>query len=458
MTKKPPIAAMGNVPKRKNGNASRRDLLIGGTLTTAAFATASAGQGAALAPEPSGQMMVGLFTSIGDIELPNGVTLISTSGWSAPGIGMARYVTDPVVDVAYVRRHPTTAALSRNNRGFRLVEPMLSAHMTGARPGLADNGPALQHAIDEVSAIGGGQLTIPAGTYGFTTTLKMRSGVDLVGAGKSGTILRYDGAGVALDAVGTANARRIFHLRDLSLTGAKVGVASTGIQIAWNQRALPMMERVGISGFGRYGIEFAGNNWLLTFRDVEIHDCGRAVPGGCGIFRRPGGKDFDALADIKFFGLVVEACGHPQSQGGAVTFPCTAPFMTQGLWFHGCCIEGNFGGAEMAFERIDFLSIDQSYFEIASEKGIRKNGILIDECVASITSSRFATDELNKGSSAIQAQKNARITLVANKWDEDFGNADISIATGAQITREPNSDIRNPNIRVVVEPTEYIAR
>jgi hypothetical protein len=433
MTKKPPIAAMGNVPKRKNGNASRRDLLIGGTLTTAAFATASAGQGAALAPEPSGQMMVGLFTSIGDIELPNGVTLISTSGWSAPGIGMARYVTDPVVDVAYVRRHPTTAALSRNKRGFRLVEPMLSAHMTGARPGLADNGPALQHAIDEVSAIGGGQLTIPAGTYGFTTTLKMRSGVDLVGAGKSGTILRYDGAGVALDAVGTANARRIFHLRDLSLTGAKVGVASTGIQIAWNQRALPMMERVGISGFGRYGIEFAGNNWLLTFRDVEIHDCGRAVPGGCGIFRRPGGKDFDALADIKFFGLVVEACGHPQSQGGAVTFRCAPPFTTQGLWFHGCCIEGNFGEAEMDFQSIDLLSIDQSYFEVAVKSGQSRIGIILARCQASITNCRFSSDPGNSNGEMIAVNESSAAYLTGNSWDSDFGRTDVSTTDSSSI-------------------------
>lgn len=431
---------------------NRRQILIGGTLATSALAITDPAHSAQPAPSSGEQATVGLFTAISATDIPDNVNLITTSGWSAAGVGMARYVADHAVDGDYVRRYPATAAISKNGRGFRLAEPELSALMIGASPQLEDNGPSIQRAIEACSNRGGGQVSIPSGTYRFTTTLQMRSGVDLVGAGKAGSILRYDGAGVAIDAVGTASERRIFHLRDLSLVGSRTNIATTGVQLAWNQRSLPMMERVGIAGFGRYGIEFVGNNWLITFRDVEIHDCGRAVPGGCGIFRRADGKGFEALADIKFFGLVVEACGHPQSQGGAVTFPCTPPFTTQGLWFHGCCIEGNFGGAEMAFERVDFLSIDQSYFEIASEPKNRKDGIHIDGGIANISYCRFTTDNANKQSSAIQARKNGQIGLVGNGWDQDFGYADVNLMTGAQLNDYPPIKVPREDMRVVIDP------
>lgn len=63
--------------------------------------------------------------------------------------------------------------------------------VSGARgDGITDDGPAIQHAIDQVAAQGGGGLVfLPSGRYRLTRTLYIRPGVRLFGVGRTRPVL-----------------------------------------------------------------------------------------------------------------------------------------------------------------------------------------------------------------------------------------------------------------------------
>jgi hypothetical protein len=70
-----------------------------------------------------------------------------------------------------------------------------------------DNRLAFQNAIDAAAAAGGGAVWVPAGTYRFTSanafdsTIDLRSGVVLRGAGSDETRLVFDFGGAEVDAI-----------------------------------------------------------------------------------------------------------------------------------------------------------------------------------------------------------------------------------------------------------------
>jgi hypothetical protein len=213
-----------------------------------------------------------------------------------------------------------------------------------------------------------------------------------------------------------------------------------------------LLERVRISGFGHYALNFAGSNWIVTFRDLEIHDCAKTVPGSSAIWRDPDPKTVEGLADIKFFGLVIESCGNAKSKAGAIHFTATAPGSTQGLWLYGATIENNAGSFECAFQNVDHLSIDQSYFEITFQPGQPRSAIDMAGGRLNLTGCRMASDPANKAANIIRARNGAVVLAAGNTWDSDFGGADVNFdATttmeGADFQRSGQAALRLTKVK-----------
>jgi hypothetical protein len=104
--------------------------------------------------------------------------------------------------------YPVTAAeaaLGFNSSNLNRSYPSGNVLRYGADPtGNANSAIAIQNAIN---ANVGGQVTIPAGTYslgsaavGLTFPTKASGGIRVTGAARNGTILNYNGTGVAIDA------------------------------------------------------------------------------------------------------------------------------------------------------------------------------------------------------------------------------------------------------------------
>lgn len=71
--------------------------------------------------DPGGNIMaIGLFTDASGLSIPVGTDAVRTSGHTVLGIGIADYVADAAVNLAYVTAHPRTSFISTNGRGFRL--------------------------------------------------------------------------------------------------------------------------------------------------------------------------------------------------------------------------------------------------------------------------------------------------------------------------------------------------
>jgi hypothetical protein len=373
---------------------------------------------------------VDTFTNIPNIRIESTVLVIQTSGWSKIGTGSAHYIHDKDITPNYVQSHPATSAITKNGRGFSLAESIMTIEMFGAFTLNSDNSRALQLAIDHLAETGGGQLIIPKGIFVFRTPLKMRTGVDIIGMGALSSFLHFKGTGAAIDAYGSAEKRILFHMRDICLLGTDSAASAIGIKLAWNQRSLPLLERVRISDFGHHAILFAGSNWLVTFRDIEIHDCGKRTQGSSAIARSKSPIDVQSLADIKFSGLVIESSGSPQSEGGAISFPATQSNPTQGLWIDAATIEGNSGAYECAFENADMVSINQSYFEIAISAKVSRSAINLINSNLTLTSCRMASDPNNQTGASIRAHGKSTVHIVGNIWDSDFRYADIVMDPG----------------------------
>lgn len=97
---------------------------------------------------------VGLFVDIPTLRLPESVTTIVTKGWSRKGSGGARYVFDPKIDVAWVRRYPRSSAISANGRGFRLDQVGGDVRQYGAiGDGRQDDTAAINEALSQGGSI-----------------------------------------------------------------------------------------------------------------------------------------------------------------------------------------------------------------------------------------------------------------------------------------------------------------
>lgn len=159
---------------------SRRDILRQVPPATVMFGFSTV----ACAREPAN---AGLFANIPTLRLPENVTTIVTEGWSRKGSGGARYVFDPTIDVAWVRRYPRSSAISANGRGFRLDQAGGDVRQYGAiGDGRQDDTAAINEALSR-----GGSVTL-SGPAVYRVTGRLLMPID-------GTRLQFD-ASVTLHA------------------------------------------------------------------------------------------------------------------------------------------------------------------------------------------------------------------------------------------------------------------
>lgn len=128
-------------------------------------------------------LAVGLFVNSATFNIPLGVVLLQTSGYSAVDKGSGVYVFDAAVNSAYVAAHPLSSFLYSDGRGFRLsLEQDITLEMFGAvGDGVTDDTAAILAAI----ATAGGTVRGSLGkTYKIASTLVLSvNGAKLIGPG-----------------------------------------------------------------------------------------------------------------------------------------------------------------------------------------------------------------------------------------------------------------------------------
>lgn len=226
--------------------------------------------------------------------------------------------------------------------------------------GVTDDSAAIQAAETYCNTIGA-SLYFPQGTYRCNSGLTKLPRVNWIGSGRDTTTLDYRGAGVFINAVGTTGARVICGLSDMRLIGTNAGVAAIGITYGWNQRAT-LLDNVEIYQFGKYGIQFTDQNWIISFYDVLINQCGLLTSNGAGIFKAGNATLAGEWNDIKFVGLNIENCGRAaDSTGGGMLI--VNDVANRGLQLINCDVEGNLGASQIYISNMDDVNCTGLYME-----------------------------------------------------------------------------------------------
>jgi hypothetical protein len=336
------------------------------------------------------------------------------------------------------------APLAETIRGVRLMidpgYPAEDIRHYGASTSLADNSSAINDTINALVLAGGGAIRIPGGVFKYASTLVMQSSIDIAGSGKK-SILQYTGSTLAIDGQGTSTTRKIFQIRDCAIRMANFSNTAVGIKLAWNMRSQPILNNVELYNFGSYGIQFTGDNWILHFQDLEVHDCGRTVNNTCGIFKDPAVQSFLA---IYFNNCIFEANGSTSSTAGAVNIQTTAPYSARGLSFRDCVIEGNFGTDECYVSGVDNLVVDGCYMEIDNLTTSR-NAWEVDRTNGSFGDNVIVSSPGNPTGNAIRATNGSYLDVSGNTFDTRFGNADVYLL-GSSFAKVSD---RNTGLRLV---------
>jgi hypothetical protein len=128
----------------------------------------------------------------------------------------------------------------------------------------------LQSAINSCPV--GGTVSVPAGTYTFSSQVALKSGVTLQGAGVGQTILTMPAKSSQTNLLALTNVNNV-SIRDLTLSSP----AATGKVLALHlsNYSNVTIERVNVSGC-EYALkaDTAGSN--LTVRDFKARACGQA--------------------------------------------------------------------------------------------------------------------------------------------------------------------------------------
>jgi Pectate lyase superfamily protein len=212
----------------------------------------------------------------------------------------------------------------------------------------------------------GGEVYFPAGTYPINGSLNMRNGVDLRGEGRYATTVLYSGSGgSAVNGLGSPSQRIIFTISDMTFDGTPATVSADGIILGDNQRSNPLLQRVRIVSFPRYGIHFAGENWDLSFDHTEISTNGMRVTNGSGVFKDvsfapPSVPDLNA---VSFNSCLIEGNGSSSSAAGGVFLQSTSSGPMKQIVFRDSVIEENVGSDQLFVAYASGLVLDGVYGE-----------------------------------------------------------------------------------------------
>jgi parallel beta-helix repeat protein len=149
--------------------------------------------------------------------------------------------------------------------------------------GIADDRSAIQAAIDAAFAAGGGVVFAPAATYRITSSVTVKSGVTIAGAGWT-TIFLMDGAWAASNGcfvAGVAGAVSQIGFRDFQIEGQKAGkaITSTARGIYVERAAGVRITRVKIKDCSHAGIFFNGGCSDIVINGAQIFGGGDNTNG-----------------------------------------------------------------------------------------------------------------------------------------------------------------------------------
>ncbi len=124
--------------------------------------------------------------------------------------------------------------------------------------GSGDIGTALEDAISVKAQYGGGNVTLPEGSFTFAVGITLNAGVSLIGQGELSTSLTYSGSGIAISMADNFPSGNYSTLQDFKLTtttsSPSLGPGTHGVRIT--DGTFIDLVRVGIRGFSTAGVHF----------------------------------------------------------------------------------------------------------------------------------------------------------------------------------------------------------
>jgi hypothetical protein len=197
-------------------------------------------------------------------------------------------------------------------------------------PSGSDDTTTVQGAINDAYAAGGGVVYMRYGTFVITSTITLKPGVVLRGAGVN-SILSYTGTGVALSASG-ASQPEVWNTR---LSEFKLTTSTGTVGVDVKDIAHFTIDDVYVTGFSSSGIHLYGTAVTGSCINVYIHDCWILENTGHGIL-------IDTVNNVNQI-----AIHHSRIQGNGKT-GISMEASGSGISIVGCDIEGNGGGTPVA--------------------------------------------------------------------------------------------------------------
>jgi hypothetical protein len=267
----------------------------------------------------------------------------------------------------------TTDARTRHAKFHNAIIDV-QGHMDAVGDGVADDTAEIQAAIDALPA-NGGTVFMPTGTYVITSSIILRKGLRLVGAGKS-TILKHNAGSsplLLLDGPGLAPAN--VDIRDLQI----VGGTGTGDGISL------LGDSVGDQPIGNVTIDgvtfdaFPG----ASSRCLNVEDSLEVMVSNCNVFHANQGKG------MRFYGIsnacVVRDCTFSNAGGGVMGIEVVNAF---GFTLDGCVIEAFRGTHAIKLDNVGLPRILNTHFEdnngiqleVISPVGGAAHTVLVSDC------------------------------------------------------------------------------
>lgn len=332
--------------------------------------------------------------------------------------------------------------------------------------GAADSTTAIQNAINVMSAAGGGTVIFSEGTYRYNSQIVMKTFVNLQGAGKYSTTLKYYGSGISISARGSGvggypNDRKIITIADMGFNGVNANANAQFIDIGWNMRSEPMLDRVYVGFFGHYGLAFVDQNWNVSFNELQLEACGISTVNSTGIWKDPA-VDVGTWNAINFHNLQVEDCGSTTSTAGGLDIRTTTA--NRGLHFSGTTIiEGNKGTLEGYITNMADVVFDQLYSERLNVSG-QSQSFQFDGCTGKINGGYVSSSNLNfvcsftNGSAVVTGLNSSQTSQLANGMSVVFptgtgipaGTTILSVQAGVGFTMTAVATATNASASLII--------
>jgi hypothetical protein len=278
-------------------------------------------------------------------------------------------------------------------------------------------------APDGSTVAGQGIVKFTTAVYRLNSSVTYR-GVPWAGEGPNNTLLDYRGSGAAIDAAGTAKARKQLNISNLTLTGIRSNAGAYGIRLGWNQRSFQSLNHLTIDHFPASGILFAGDEWQMSFYDLAIIACASA--SGAGIEIDPA---VNAVNQLNWFNLQLENNGQPRSlHGGGIDSNSSAVHQWD---FYGGIFQGNKGAAEARFINGANIGLFGTYIESGLAVSGAVDGLIFGGGVtAALVNLNFHAD-IGHGGTALRcigsSKCSANNLTIQSSWPTTISTEDSAV-------------------------------